>query len=65
MDLGASADRAAFQMTNLGPLSRALGGADDATRDRVVAAVKARFEAVADASGVRPGIACWLVSARA
>ena len=65
MDLGASVDHAAFQMTSLGPLSRALNDADDATRARVVAAVKAAFEKIATPAGVRPGIACWLVSARA
>jgi SAM-dependent methyltransferase len=68
MDLGSSADHAAFQMTSLGPLSRALNDAavDDAARAEVVGAVKARLETIADASGgIRPGIACWLVSARA
>jgi SAM-dependent methyltransferase len=65
MDLGPSAEHAAFQMTNLGPLSRALNDADDATRARVVAAVKAAFEKIATPAGVCPGIACWLASARA
>ena len=65
MDLGPSVDHAAFQMTHLGPLSRALNEADDETRARVVDAVKAAFAKIATEGGVRPGIACWLVSARA
>jgi SAM-dependent methyltransferase len=65
MNLGRDVDHAAFQMTNLGPLSRALNDADDATRARVMDAVRAAFAKIATPEGVRPGIACWLVSARA
>lgn len=67
MDLGSDADHAAFQMCNLGPLSRALGDAsvDDATRERVRLAVKAEMEKIKTADGIRPAIACWLVGASA
>ncbi|HXC54970.1 MAG TPA: class I SAM-dependent methyltransferase [Rhizomicrobium sp.] len=66
MDLGRDADHAAFQMTNLGPLSRALGDAsvDDAARERVRVAVKAALEDIRTPDGIRPAIACWLVGAR-
>jgi SAM-dependent methyltransferase len=66
MDLGETADHAAFQMTNLGPLSRALGDADDTARAKVVEAVKAAFAGLAPKGGrIQPSIACWLVSAKA
>jgi SAM-dependent methyltransferase len=65
MNLGADADHAAFQMTNIGPLSRALGEADDATRERVRLAVKAALEAIRSNGTIKPAIACWLVSANA
>ncbi len=65
MDLGPSADHAAFQMTHLGPLSRALNDVDDATREQVRLAVKTAFEKLRTPEGIRPRIACWLVSARA
>ncbi len=67
MNLGVDADHAAFQMTNLGPLSRALGDADldDAARERVRVAVKAALEKIRTPEGIRPQIACWLVGANA
>ena len=66
MDLGKDSDHAAFQMTNLGPLSRALGdtAVDDATRERVRVAVMAALEKIRTPDGIRPAIACWLVGAR-
>jgi SAM-dependent methyltransferase len=66
MDLGSSAEHAGFQMTNLGPVSRALRDVDDATRAKVLAAVTdafAKFQKPGQT--IAPGIACWLVSARA
>ena len=63
MDLGNDSDHAAFQMTNLGPLSRALNEADDATRERIRVAVKRELEKIRTPEGIRPGIACWLVGA--
>jgi SAM-dependent methyltransferase len=64
MNLGASSDEAAFQMTNLGPLSRALGEVEDeAVRTRVRAAVKVALEAIRKDGVIKPAIACWLVAA--
>ncbi len=65
MNLGPDADHAAFQMTNIGPLSRAIGEADDTTRERVRVAVKAALDAIRSDGTIKPGIACWLVSASA
>lgn len=64
MNLGPSAEAAAHQMTNLGPLSRALKDANDATRERVRAAVQSALESIRKDGLIQPGIACWLVSAR-
>jgi SAM-dependent methyltransferase len=64
MNLGASSDEAAFQMTNLGPLSRALGEVEDeAVKARVRAAVKVALEAIRKDGVIKPAIACWLVAA--
>jgi SAM-dependent methyltransferase len=64
MNLGASSDEAAFQMTNLGPLSRALGEVEDeAVKDRIRAAVKDALEAIRKDGVIKPAIACWLVAA--
>jgi SAM-dependent methyltransferase len=66
MNLGASADEAAFQMTNLGPLSRALGEVEDeAVRERVRAAVQTALEEIRKDGAIKPAIACWLVGATA
>ena len=65
MDLGEAPTDAAFQMVNLGPTARLLREADDATRQRVEAAVAESFAARQKAGGdLRLGIACWCVSAR-
>jgi SAM-dependent methyltransferase len=66
MDLGPSAEYAGFQMTNLGPVSRALRDESDVTRAKVQEAVTAAFAKFQKpGQNVAPGIACWLVSARA
>jgi SAM-dependent methyltransferase len=65
MDLGPDAAHAALQLTEIGPLSRALSDADDAMRDHVRRAVQAAFEKIATPQGIRPGLACWLVGASA
>lgn len=66
MDLGPSAEHAGFQMTNLGPVSRALRDESDDTRAKVLAAVTAAFaKSQKPGKTIAPGIACWLVSARA
>jgi SAM-dependent methyltransferase len=66
MDLGPSAEQAGFQMTNLGPVSRALRDESDETRARVLAAVTAAFAKFQKPDqNIAPAIACWLVSAKA
>lgn len=50
--------------TVLGPVGHALRGVDDATRARVVAAVRAAFEPFVHGPEVRFTAACWDVSAR-
>ena len=66
MHLGPSAENAAFQMTNIGPLSRALNEVEDeAVKDKIHAAVAVAFEGIKKNGEVAPAIACWLVSASA
>ena len=62
MNLGTSSDEAAFQMTNLGPLSRALGEVEDqAIRDRVrVAAFGPGTAAALQAGPSMPGVKLFL-----
>lgn len=66
MRLGASAEQAALQLTSLmGPTSRALKNADDATRARARQAIAREMTRLqGDAPDIAPGTACWLVSAR-
>ncbi|HEY2835895.1 MAG TPA: class I SAM-dependent methyltransferase [Rhizomicrobium sp.] len=67
MNLGHMPAEAAFQSTNLmGPTSRALRNADDATRARVMNAIGEELARTHTGSAeIRLGTACWLVSARA
>jgi SAM-dependent methyltransferase len=66
MHLGNSAEAAALQMTNLGPLSRAMNEVDDeAVRGKIRAAVTKAFEGLRKDGEVSPAIGCWLVSASA
>jgi len=66
MHLGNSAAEAAYQMTQIGPLSRALNEVEDeAVKEKVRAAVTAAFEGMKKDGEVAPVIACWLVSASA
>lgn len=52
-------------LTNLGPLGRALAGADDATRAEAIAAVRAAFDPFVAGDEVRFTAGCWLVRAHA
>jgi SAM-dependent methyltransferase len=52
-------------VTKLGPLGRALQGADDATRARVIEAVRPAFDPYVHGAEVRFTAACWSVLARA
>ena len=67
MRLGNSPEHAALQLTSLmGPTSRALRNADEATRAKVrevIAKDMAAFQG--NAPEIAPGTACWLVSAKA
>jgi ubiquinone/menaquinone biosynthesis C-methylase UbiE len=51
--------------TRLGPVGQALPDADEATRARVVEAVRAAFDPYVDGSEARYTAACWMVGARA
>jgi SAM-dependent methyltransferase len=67
MDLGSAPQNASFQVTQLmGPVSRALQGADDATRAKVEDVVAEALASVQTGTeNLRLGMACWLVSAKA
>jgi SAM-dependent methyltransferase len=52
-------------LTRLGPLGRALADADEATRARIVAAVRPAFDRYVSGGEVRVTAACWLVAAQA
>jgi ubiquinone/menaquinone biosynthesis C-methylase UbiE len=66
MCMGQDIATVAAQTLRIGPLSRALGEADDATRARIVEAVRAALEKFREPSGeIAPPTACWLVGARA
>jgi len=66
MDLGGVPQNASFQVTQLmGPVSRALQGADDATRAKVEDVVAEALASIqAGTENIRLGMACWLVSAK-
>ena len=51
--------------TRLGPLGRVLQEADEATRARVIEAVRGAFEPFVHGAEVRYVAACWMVGARA
>ncbi|MEI9989323.1 MAG: class I SAM-dependent methyltransferase [Rhizomicrobium sp.] len=59
-----AADAAQFSL-NIGPLSRAASGLDDATRARIAEAVTAAMAKHETPQGVSPPAACWLVAVRA
>ena len=66
MAMGRDMAEVAAQTLRIGPLSRALGEIDEATRDRIAVAVRAALEKFRDADGeIAPPTACWLVDARA
>ena len=66
MNMGRDLDVAAAQTLRIGPLSRAIGDADAAARQKVVTAVKEAFRSFITSHGdVAPPTACWLVEAKA
>jgi len=65
MNMGATVEDAARAALSVGPLARAAGEVDDATKAKIlerVGGVVAEFKTPA---GITPPVACWLVSARA
>lgn len=52
-------------LTRMGPVGRALEGADEAMRARVIDAVRPAFDRYVRGSEVRFTAACWVVSGRA
>ena len=66
MAMGWDMDSVAAQTLRIGPLSRAVGEADQTARAKIVEAVRAALEKFRDPSGeIVPPTACWLVGARA
>ena len=66
MNMGGDLDVAAAQTLRIGPLSRAVGDADAATRQKIVTVVKEAFAPfITRAGDVAPPTACWLVEAKA
>ena len=63
MNLGSSLDAATQQMMEIGPVSRAVAEADEATRAKIFPAIRAALEPYVTADGVTPPAACWLVGA--
>jgi SAM-dependent methyltransferase len=65
MNMGRNLDMAAAQTLRIGPLSRAIGDADAATRQKIVAAVKDAFRPFVISQGdVAPPTAGWLVEVK-
>jgi SAM-dependent methyltransferase len=66
MSLGKDISFIAAQTLQIGPLSRMIGDADEATRARVIEAVRDAMTRFANAEGeITPPSACWLVAAKA
>jgi len=63
MNMGASAEDAAAQALNIGPLSRAASELDEATREKIRARARDALAKFAGPQGITPPAACWLVGA--
>jgi hypothetical protein len=65
MPMGRDVGVIAEQTLQIGPLSRAVGEADAATRVKIVDAARAALATFTNADGeIAPPVACWLVRAR-
>jgi len=65
MTMGSDLDLAASQTLQIGPLSRAVGDADDAARTRIIEAVRDALAGFVRPDGeIAPSAACWLVGAK-
>jgi len=62
---GADVDATAQFLLNLGPLGRVMAEVDDATRERVIDAIRDSLAPYATASGVRMDSAAWVFTANA
>lgn len=63
MAMGATVEEAAAKSMRIGPVSRATAGVDDATRDKIRAAIAEAFAKYKMREGVMLPAACWLVRA--
>jgi hypothetical protein len=64
MRMGNDIAAIAAQTLQIGPLSRAVGEADEPTRAKIVEAVRVAMEKFRTPDGeIAPPTACWLVSA--
>jgi SAM-dependent methyltransferase len=63
VNMGATADEATAQAFNIGPLAFAASQLDDATREKIRAAVQRVLAPYQTPEGVAPPAACWLVRA--
>lgn len=65
MYLGKNGENAAQESLSIGPLARAVTEADEATREKIRAALVKRYDTLTTPEGVNLGTACWLVAATA
>jgi SAM-dependent methyltransferase len=63
VNLGATADDAAAQVLNIGPLARAATGLDESVREKIRTVVRDALAPYQTAEGITPPAACWLVKA--
>ncbi len=63
LSMGATADEAAAQALNIGPLARAAAGLDDTARETIRARVAEAMAKYAGPDGITPPASCWLVGA--
>lgn len=65
MNMGAAIEDGARAALSVGPLARAAGEVDDATKARILERVRGVLAEFKTPAGITPPAACWLVSARA
>ena len=64
MEMGATAEDAAREALNIGPLARAAAEADEAQRTKIRAVVAEAMAKYQTPKGIRATVACWFVRAR-
>jgi SAM-dependent methyltransferase len=65
MNMGATVEDAAKAALSVGPLARAAGEVDDATKAKILERVSPVLSEFKTPAGITPPAACWLVGARA